>query len=129
MAHYALLNQNGEVVNVITGVDEDLSQTDADGTQVGGSSEAWEAFYSSLPWFAGLTCKRTSYNGRIRKNYAGIGFTYDSVRDAFIPPRPVWASWVLNEETCQWEAPTPMPEDGSMYHWDEGTLSWVEVTA
>lgn len=127
MAHYALLNNENIVVNVITGVDEDTVQTDLDGTQVGGSTEAWEAFYASRPWFDGLTCKRTSYHGRIRKNYAGVGFTYDPVRDAFIPPRPVWQSWVLNEETCQWEAPTPMPDDGNIYQWDEETLSWVEV--
>ena len=80
---------------------------------------------------------QTSYNthggqhpeGRpLRKNYAGIGYTYDSVRDAFIPPKP-FASWLLNESTCQWGAPTPMPVvEGKMFKWDEPTLSWVEVT-
>jgi len=64
----------------------------------------------------------------LRKNYAGIGYTYDSGRDAFIPPKP-FASWLLNESTCQWGAPTPMPVvEGKMYRWDEPTLSWVEVT-
>jgi hypothetical protein len=62
----------------------------------------------------------------MRKNYAGIGFTYDANRDAFISPSP-FNSWVLNEETCRWEAPTPMPQDEKMYRWDEDTVSWVEV--
>ena len=78
---------------------------------------------------------QTSYNthggqhpeGRpLRKNYAGIGFTYDRQRDAFIPPK-TYPSWILNEETCLWEAPTPMPTDGKIYRWDEATVSWVEI--
>ena len=78
---------------------------------------------------------QTSYNthggqhpeGRpLRKNYAGIGFTYDKDRDAFIPPKP-FDSWVLNEDTCLWDAPVPMPEDGKPYKWNEETLSWVEI--
>ena len=65
----------------------------------------------------------------LRKNYAGIGYTYDSVRDAFIPPQP-YASWVLNEDTCLWDSPTPMPtEEGKMFVWDEPTTSWVEFVA
>ena len=79
---------------------------------------------------------QTSYNTRagvhtqggtpLRKNYAGIGFTYDSVRDAFIPPKP-YASWVLNEDTCLWDAPTPMPVvEGKTFVWDEPTTAWVE---
>lgn len=63
----------------------------------------------------------------LRKNYAGIGYTYDSTRDAFIPPQP-YPSWNMSEETCLWSAPTPMPTDGKMYNWDEATLSWIEVT-
>ena len=79
--------------------------------------------------------KQTSYNthggqhpdGRpLRKNYAGVGYSYDEQRDAFISPKP-FASWVLNETTCLWEAPTSMPTDGKMYRWDESTLSWVEM--
>ena len=62
----------------------------------------------------------------LRKNYAGIGFTYDSVRDAFIAPQP-FNSWLLNEDTCQWEAPIPMPVDGKLYTWDEETVSWKEI--
>ena len=80
---------------------------------------------------------QTSYNtsggqhpeGRpLRKNYAGVGYSYDATRDAFIPPKP-FASWVLNEDTCLWGAPTPMPQDGKIYAWDEATTSWVEVVA
>jgi hypothetical protein len=79
---------------------------------------------------------QTSYNthggkhpeGRpLRKNYAGIGYSYDAVRDAFIPPKP-FNSWVLDEETCLWQAPTPMPEDGKIYTWNEEQTAWVEVT-
>jgi hypothetical protein len=79
---------------------------------------------------------QTSYNthggqhpeGRpLRKNYAGIGYTYDAGRDAFIPPKP-FPSWTLNEETCLWDAPTAYPDDGKPYRWDEATLAWVEVT-
>ena len=78
---------------------------------------------------------QTSYNtvggqhpeGRpLRKNYAGIGYTYDAERDAFIPPQP-FASWALNEDTCLWDAPTAKPDDGKRYHWDEAALAWVEV--
>lgn len=126
MAHYAFLDENNIVINVITGVDENIIQTDTDGTTVGGSSEAWEAFYASQPWFAGLTCKRTSYNGKIRKNYAGIGYTYDETRDAFIAPKP-FNSWVLNENTCIWEPPVPYPNDGKVYTWNESSVSWEEV--
>lgn len=71
---------------------------------------------------------QTSYNGRIRKNYAGIGFTYDEYRDAFIPPKPAFDSWILDEETCRWKAPVAYPTDGKMYDWNESTLSWVELT-
>jgi hypothetical protein len=125
MAHYALLNGN-TVVQVITGVDEDVTQTDTDGTLVGGSTAAWEAFYEGQPWHAGLTCKRTSYNGNIRKNYAGIGYTYDAERDAFIAPKP-YASWVLDEDTCRWQSPVPHPEDGEDYVWNENRREWEEV--
>lgn len=79
---------------------------------------------------------QTSYNtyggqhpeGRpLRKNYAGIGYTYDVVRDAFIAPQP-FPSWLLDEDTCLWGAPTPRPNDGKLYTWDEATLAWVEIT-
>ena len=118
MAHYAFLDEHYVVTEVIVGKDE--------------SNYDWEAHYGQ---FRGQLCKRTSYNTRggehtgggtpYRKNYAGIGYTYDPDRDAFIPPKP-YASWVLNEQSCLWQAPTPMPQDGKMYNWDEATTSWVE---
>jgi len=88
-------------------------------------------------WGDPKTWVQTSYNTQggkhtqggtpLRKNYAGIGYTYDAQRDAFIPPKP-YASWLLDEETCLWSAPQPMPTDGKLYNWDELTTSWQEVT-
>ena len=124
MAHYALINKDNIVVQVITGVDENVIQTDVDGTQVGGSAEAWEQFYATRPWFEGLTCKRTSYNGNIRKRYAGIGCIYDAINDVFISPKP-FPSWLL-DENYDWQAPTPRPE-GTDWYWDEDSLSWKEA--
>ena len=113
MAHYAFLDENNIVTEVITGTDEtELIE--------GLDTETW---YGN---FCGQTCKRTSYHGNIRKNYAGVGYTYDQARDAFIAPKP-FESWLLDEDTCQWQAPTPMPTDGKIYGWDESMLSWVEV--
>jgi hypothetical protein len=110
MAHYAFLDDNNIVTEVITGTDEtELIE--------GLNTETW---YGN---FRGQVCKRTSYNGNIRKNYAGIGFTYDYERDAFIAPKP-FNSWILDEETCQWEAPTPYPTDGFTYLWNEAELAW-----
>jgi hypothetical protein len=122
MAYYALINQNNIVEQVISGVDENIIQTDIDGTQVGGSSEAWEIFYQSLPWFNGFYCKRTSYNNNIRKQYAGIGFTYDAINDVFIAPQP-YLSWSL-DENFDWQAPMPKPY-GIGWRWDEKNLQWV----
>jgi len=125
MAHYALLDEKNVVIDVITGVDEHLTQTDLDGSVIGGSTEAWEEFYKSRPWFNAASCKRTSYNGNFRKNFAYIGGTYDEVRDAFIGIQS-YPSWILNEETCQWEAPIPMPENGKFY-WDEELGQWINA--
>ena len=112
MAHYAFLDENNIVTEVIPGKNEGTEGID------------WEQWYGE---FRGQTCKRTSYNRNIRKNYAGIGYSYDASRDAFIPPKS-FASWVLDETTCLWIAPTPMPTDGKKYQWDEPTTTWVEVT-
>jgi hypothetical protein len=116
MAHYAWIDENNLVVNVTVGVDENIMQQG-----IGGSSEAWEAFYSEA---TGYTIKRTSYNNNMRKQYAGIGFSYDPVADVFIAPQP-FASWSL-DENYDWQPPTPRPE-GMGWHWDEATLSWVEA--
>ena len=113
MAHYAFLNADGVVTEVIAGIDEtELIE--------GLIPETW---YGN---FRGQVCKRTSYNNNMRKNYAGIGYTYDAVRDAFIAPKP-FASWVLEEATCRWGAPVPMPSEGGPWAWDEDTESWVAV--
>lgn len=129
MAHYALLDENNVVINVITGVDETITQTDLDGTEVGGSTEAWEAFYATRPWLNAVDCKRTSFNAKVngyRKNYAVVGGTYDSERDAFIPFKD-FPSWVLNETTCTWQPPISPPTDGGPWFWDEETISWTEL--
>jgi hypothetical protein len=110
MAHYAFLDSNNVVTEVITGKDEDELLE-------GLTPEEW---YGR---FRGQRCVRTSYNGNIRKNYAGIGYTYDEQRDAFVPPKP-FASWLLDEDTCQWEAPVPYPTDGELYTWNEDNQSW-----
>ena len=133
MAHYAILDDNNIVTQVIVGKNE------------GDTNQDWELYYGA---------KRTSYNTHggfyysyrtekvdgvnvevpfvddastpFRKNYAGIGYVYDSVRDAFYAPQP-FASWTLNDSTCIWEAPTAYPDDGNQYNWDEDTTSWLEV--
>jgi len=122
MAHYAFLNEDNIVIAVIVGRNENEI--------VDGISD-WELYYSEL---RGQTCKRTSFNTNagkhpnggvgFRKNYAGIGFIYDSERDAFIPPKP-FESWLLDEETCQWKSPVNYPEDGQVYEWDEATQHWI----
>jgi len=104
MAHYAKIT-NGIVEQVIVANSKEWCENNLGGTWI-----------------------QTSYNGNIRKNYAGIGFTYDVIRDAFIPPKP-FNSWVLNEDTCRWQAPTPMPTIyGKNYYWSEDDLSWREIT-
>ena len=110
MAHYAFLDSNNIVTEVITGIDEtELIE--------GLDPETW---YGN---FRGQTCKRTSYNNNIRKQYAGIGYTYDAVNDVFIRPQP-YPSWSLNADH-NWQPPTPQPEEGRWY-WDEDSLSWLE---
>lgn len=128
MAHYAFIDSDNTVVQVIVGVDENVTQIDIDGKEVGGSSEAWERFYESQPQFAGLICKRTSYNGNIRGNFAGIGCTYDSNFDVFIPLQR-YPSWKLNYTTYQWEAPVAKPDDIDNYKWlwSEPNKEWIKV--
>ena len=121
MAHYVVLDENNIVINGFVGKNEGENDID------------WEQYYNA---------KRTSYNTRggihynpetnepsadqskaFRKNYAGIGYTYDESRDAFISPQP-YPSWILNEETCLWDSPVPYPTDGEMYTWNEETQTW-----
>ena len=124
MAHYAFINTENIVVKVIVGVDETETQMD-NGTPVGGSAEAWETFYASQSWHAGLNCKRTSYNNNIRKQYAGIGYTYDAVADVFVAPQP-YPSWTL-DSNHDWQPPVARPAEGN-WIWNEDTQSWDEVT-
>ena len=124
MSHFAKLNENNIVIDVLVGRQEDDGQEEA------------------LCLRTGDVYKQTSYNTRggvhynpdtgepsedqtkaFRKNYAAIGDTYDAERDAFIEPKP-FASWILNEQTCLWEAPTPYPSDGNLYVWNEGLVAW-----
>ena len=123
MAHYVVLDENNIVVNGFVGKNEDENGVD------------WEQYYNAI---------RTSYNTKggvhydpetrepsadqskaFRKNYAGLGYTYDKTRDAFIPPKP-YASWTLNEETCLWEAPVPYPDNSNIYNWNEESQNWEE---
>ena len=112
MAHYAFLDEDNVVTEVIVGRDED---------DLAEGVTSWETYYGDL---RGQVCVRTSYNGNIRYNYAGIGYTYDEARDAFIPPTP-YPSWVLDEGTCLWVAPVAYPDDGEAYTWDEEAGEWV----
>ena len=131
MAHYALLNYKNIVTKVCTGKNEDETDTNI------------EIVYQNM---FGQLCKRTSYNTRggvhynpdnnepsedqskaFRKNYAGVGYIYDQARDAFIPPKP-FDSWVLDEQSCLWEAPVSHPDDGEKYMWNEETTSWDLIT-
>lgn len=116
MAHFAEIDENNIVLRVI--VVNDLECKDENGIE----SEAVGALFCTN--LLGGLWKQTSYNARIRKHYASAGYTFDAGRDAFIPPQP-FASWLLNEETCQWEAPVAEPNDDGSYIWDEATQSWV----
>ena len=118
MAHFAQLDSNNVVTQVIVVGNKDTA--DANGVE---KEHIGAAFCEKL--FGG-NWKQTSYNGSIRKNYAGVGYTYNVSLDAFVPPKP-YASWVLNNDTAQWDAPTPMPTDDKKYSWDEATTSWVEM--
>lgn len=106
MAHFAELNENNQVIRVLV-TDNDMV------------NEGYDWLINNF----GGTWVQTSYSGSIRKNFAGIGYTYDADRDAFIAPQP-YPSWLLNEETCKWEAPVPYPEDDRLYSWSEDTQSW-----
>ncbi len=117
MAHFAKI-ENGIVTQVIVVGNADTAS--ADGTE---KEYIGAAFCERL--FGG-DWKQTSYNGNMRKNYAGIGYTFDEGRNAFIPPQP-YPSWTLVESTCQWTAPVAYPTDGKLYNWNESTLTWIET--
>ena len=128
MAHYAFLNDNNIVTEVITGIDEDVTEGLPEGFA------DWEAWYAD---FRGQTCKRASYNTManehsgegtaFRGNYAGIGFTYDTENDVFYEPKP-YRKWILDETTWTWKAPVDMPDDGKFYTWNDNTGAWEEIS-
>jgi len=119
MAHFAKIGLNNTVTEVLVVANRETM--DSNGVE---HESIGVEFLKTLTGHE--TWVQTSYNGNIRKNYAGIGYTYDSQRDAFIPPQP-YPSWTLVEETCNWTAPVLYPTDGKMYQWDEGTINWIEV--
>ena len=113
MSHWAEIDNTNTVIRVLVGDNNDPA-----------GDEGYQWLIDNL----GGTWIKTSYNGNIRKNYAGKGFTYDAARNAFIAPKP-FNSWVLDEATCRWQAPTPMPTtEGKRYYWSEDDLSWREIT-
>ena len=119
MASFAKIGLNNKVIEVQSVVNEVLHDSNGVEQEVNGID-----FLTKLTGWA--IWKQTSYNNNFRKNFAGIGMTYDEDKDAFIPKKP-YASWILNEETCQWEAPSAMPDDGKKYEWNESTTSWDEI--
>ena len=118
MAHFAQLNEENLVTQVIVVANQDTA--DQDGVE---NEAIGIAFCNNL---LGGKWIQTSYNGKIRKNYAGIGYKYDATLDAFIPPQP-YASWLLDEDKAQWKAPVDKPTDDKKYIWDETSLNWIEV--
>lgn len=120
MAHFAQLNENNIVTQVIVVSNNDCMLDGVENETIG------VLFCKSL-FGQNTVWKQTSYNGKIRKNYAGIGFTYNSELDAFIPPKP-FNSWLFDEVTCTWVPPVPKPDTENVYFWDESTISWVLAT-
>jgi hypothetical protein len=112
MAHFAKLGK-GNIILTVEVVSNDIATTEQAGVKflqnLYGSRDTWI---------------QTSYNNNFRKNYAGVGYTYDQVRDAFIPPKPTFNSWILNETTCQWEAPVALPDTENRYNWNEENQTW-----
>jgi hypothetical protein len=117
MAHFAKLDENNIVLDVNV-----VNNSDIDNLPFPQSEPIGIAYLYA--WGGYTNWKQTSYNGNFRKNYAGTGFFYDATLDAFIPPKP-YPSWLLDTNTCQWQAPVPMPEDGNLYMWDEQLQQWV----
>jgi hypothetical protein len=121
MAHFAKLDEHNVVLEVNVVNNETINNLPFPDSEPVGIDflTTWSGGYSN--W------KQTSYNSNFRKNYAGIGYTYDQSIDAFVPPKP-FNSWLLNTNTAQWESPIPYPNDGKNYYWNEETQSWVEIT-
>lgn len=120
MAHFAELNDNNIVLQVIVVANAAIDDLPFPDSEPVGISFCQTLYGENTIW------KQTSYNANFRKNFAGIDFIYDATLDAFIPPKP-YPSWLLNTQTCQWQAPIPYPDDGEMYRWNEATQSWELV--
>jgi hypothetical protein len=120
MAHFAQLDENNIVINVIVVANDDCVDGNGVESEGEGINFCKRLFGTETRWV------QTSYNSNFRKNYAGIGYTYDQIKDAFVPYKP-FESWILLEESCQWTAPIPIPNDGKRYYWDESIKNWVEV--
>lgn len=121
MAHFAQIDENGQVVQVIVVNNNELIDEAGKESEAKGQAFCHSLFGLNTVWV------QTSYNGKFRKNYAGLGYTYNSQLDAFIPPQP-FPSWSLDETTAQWIAPVPYPQDGNPYLWDEDRKDWLLVT-
>tara|TARA_R100001591_G_C4306378_1_gene171763 strand:- start:277 stop:645 length:369 start_codon:yes stop_codon:yes gene_type:complete len=119
MAHFAKIGMNGRIIEVLKVNNEVILDADGNESEINGVD-----FLTKLTGWS--IWKQTSYNGNIRKNYAGIGFTYDEDRDAFIPKKP-FNSWNLNEETCRWDPPVARPNDGQRYSWNEENQTWQVI--
>lgn len=119
MAHFAKLDENNIVLAVHVVNNDVITVNDVESEQAG--IDFLTDLHGHEFW------KQTSYNGSMRKNYAGVGYIYDASRDAFIAPKP-WGSWILNEDTCRWEPPIAYPTDGKFYNWFEPNQQWIEVT-
>lgn len=120
MAHFAELDNNNNVLRVIVVANEELIDSNGIESEYKGILFCKSLFGEETNWI------QTSYNGSFRKNFAGIGFTWDKNLDAFIPQKP-FNSWILNKDTCLWDAPVSKPQDDNFYNWDEATLSWVQI--
>ena len=119
MAHFAQLDNNNKVIQIVVIGNNDVLDQNGNESENVGIQFCKTLFGQDTNW------KQTSYNGKIRKNYAAIGGVYDSIRDAFISPK-FFDSWILDENTCDWVAPIPYPTDGKDYAWNESTLTWIE---
>jgi hypothetical protein len=121
VAHFAKITDTNTVTQVVVINNNDVGNLNFPASEPLGQNFLAIFYGDNSAW------RQTSYNGNFRKNFAGIGYFYDEKRDAFIAPQPYF-SWLLNEDTCRWEPPTPYPSDGNVYNWDEATQTWVELT-
>ena len=123
MSHFAKIDKDNVVIHISVVDNKDILDNSGYESEVIGIAylQSVHGNNTNYRW------KQTSYNGTFRKNYAGVGYTYDSTRDAFIAPQN-YPSWILNETTCQWESPVAYPDDDKRYEWNEDIINWIEIT-